>query len=285
MSKEKGGSQSRDVIRRLRKNKLAMTGLIILLLLIAASLLAPWIAPYGYDDQDVTRRFLSPCPEFWMGTDSLGRDIFSRVLYGGRISLMVGILATGSSAVIGIILGAIAGYFGGKRDNVIMRALDVLMAMPQILLAIAIAATLGTGVRNAVIAVSVANVPRFARVVRAPILAQRNQEYIEAAVAVNAKDQRIIFRHILPNVMAPIIVEVTLGVGIAIISTAGLSFLGLGVQPPVPEWGAMLSAGRQYIRDYWHVVTFPGIAIMLTVFSLNVFGDGLRDALDPRLKN
>ena len=135
------------------------------------------------------------------------------------------------------------------------------------------------------IAVSVANVPRFARVVRAPILAQRNQEYIEAAVAVNAKDQRIIFRHILPNVMAPIIVEVTLGVGIAIISTAGLSFLGLGVQPPVPEWGAMLSAGRQYIRDYWHVVTFPGIAIMLTVFSLNVFGDGLRDALDPRLKN
>ena len=285
MSKEKGGSQSRDVIRRLRKNKLAMTGLIILLLLIAASLLAPWIAPYGYDDQDVTRRFLSPCPEFWMGTDSLGRDIFSRVLYGGRISLMVGILATGSSVVIGIILGAIAGYFGGKRDNVIMRALDVLMAMPQILLAIAIAATLGTGVRNAVIAVSVANVPRFARVVRAPILAQRNQEYIEAAVAVNAKDQRIIFRHILPNVMAPIIVEVTLGVGIAIISTAGLSFLGLGVQPPVPEWGAMLSAGRQYIRDYWHVVTFPGIAIMLTVFSLNVFGDGLRDALDPRLKN
>lgn len=285
MGKEKGGSQSRDVIRRLRKNKLAMTGLIILLLLIAASLLAPWIAPYGYDDQDVTRRFLSPCPEFWMGTDSLGRDIFSRVLYGGRISLMVGILATGSSAVIGIILGAIAGYFGGKRDNVIMRALDVLMAMPQILLAIAIAATLGTGVRNAVIAVSVANVPRFARVVRAPILAQRNQEYIEAAVAVNAKDQRIIFRHILPNVMAPIIVEVTLGVGIAIISTAGLSFLGLGVQPPVPEWGAMLSAGRQYIRDYWHVVTFPGIAIMLTVFSLNVFGDGLRDALDPRLKN
>ena len=285
MSKEKGGSQSRDVIRRLRKNKLAMTGLIILLLLIAASLFAPWIAPYGYDDQDVTRRFLSPCPEFWMGTDSLGRDIFSRVLYGGRISLMVGILATGSSAVIGIILGAIAGYFGGKRDNVIMRALDVLMAMPQILLAIAIAATLGTGVRNAVIAVSVANVPRFARVVRAPILAQRNQEYIEAAVAVNAKDQRIIFRHILPNVMAPIIVEVTLGVGIAIISTAGLSFLGLGVQPPVPEWGAMLSAGRQYIRDYWHVVTFPGIAIMLTVFSLNVFGDGLRDALDPRLKN
>ena len=285
MSKEKGGSQSRDVIRRLRKNKLAMTGLIILLLLIAASLLAPWIAPYGYDDQDVTRRFLSPCPEFCMGTDSLGRDIFSRVLYGGRISLMVGILATGSSAVIGIILGAIAGYFGGKRDNVIMRALDVLMAMPQILLAIAIAATLGTGVRNAVIAVSVANVPRFARVVRAPILAQRNQEYIEAAVAVNAKDQRIIFRHILPNVMAPIIVEVTLGVGIAIISTAGLSFLGLGVQPPVPEWGAMLSAGRQYIRDYWHVVTFPGIAIMLTVFSLNVFGDGLRDALDPRLKN
>lgn len=285
MAKEKGNSQRRDVIRRLKKNKLAMTGLIILFLLIAASALAPWIAPYGYDDQDVTRRFLAPCADYWLGTDSLGRDIFSRILYGGRISLAVGILATGSSAVAGIILGAVAGYFGGKKDNAIMRVLDVLMAMPQILLAIAIAATLGTGVRNAVIAVSVANIPRFARVVRAPILAQRNQEYIEAAVAVNAKDQRIIFRHILPNVMAPIIVEVTLGVGIAIISTAGLSFLGLGVQPPVPEWGAMLSAGRQYIREYWHVVTFPGIAIMLTVFSLNVFGDGLRDALDPRLKN
>lgn len=264
---------------------MAMLGLVIIVVLILATLLASVIAPYGYDDQDVNRAFLGPSMQHLFGTDNLGRDIFSRILYGGRISLTMGLISVSLASVVGIFLGAVAGYYGGKIDDIIMRILDVLMAMPNILLAIAIAAALGPGLVNCMVAVGISTIPRFARVVRGPILALRNQEYIEASIAVNASDARIIFRHVLPNVMAPIIVQSTLYIANAVMAASSLSFLGMGVQPPSPEWGAMLSAGRQYIREYWHVVTFPGIAIMLTVFSLNVLGDGLRDALDPRLKN
>lgn len=274
-----------DLWKRLRRNRMAMLGLVIIVVLILATLLAPVIAPYGYDDQDVNRAFLGPSMQHLFGTDNLGRDIFSRILYGGRISLTMGLISVSLASVVGIFLGAVAGYYGGKIDDIIMRILDVLMAMPNILLAIAIAAALGPGLVNCMVAVGISTIPRFARVVRGPILALRNQEYIEASIAVNASDARIIFRHVLPNVMAPIIVQATLYIANAVMAASSLSFLGMGVQPPSPEWGAMLSAGRQYIREYWHVVTFPGIAIMLTVFSLNVLGDGLRDALDPRLKN
>lgn len=274
-----------DLWKRLRRNRMAMLGLVIIVVLILATLLASVIAPYGYDDQDVNRAFLGPSMQHLFGTDNLGRDIFSRILYGGRISLTMGLISVSLASVVGIFLGAVAGYYGGKIDDIIMRILDVLMAMPNILLAIAIAAALGPGLVNCMVAVGISTIPRFARVVRGPILALRNQEYIEASIAVNASDARIIFRHVLPNVMAPIIVQSTLYIANAVMAASSLSFLGMGVQPPSPEWGAMLSAGRQYIREYWHVVTFPGIAIMLTVFSLNVLGDGLRDALDPRLKN
>ena len=274
-----------DLWKRLRRNRMAMLGLVIIVVLILATLLASVIAPYGYDDQDVNRAFFGPSMQHLFGTDNLGRDIFSRILYGGRISLTMGLISVSLASVVGIFLGAVAGYYGGKIDDIIMRILDVLMAMPNILLAIAIAAALGPGLVNCMVAVGISTIPRFARVVRGPILALRNQEYIEASIAVNASDARIIFRHALPNVMAPIIVQSTLYIAYAVMAASSLSFLGMGVQPPSPEWGAMLSAGRQYIREYWHVVTFPGIAIMLTVFSLNVLGDGLRDALDPRLKN
>lgn len=284
MNEGKKSGQS-DLWKRLKRNRMAMLGLAIILLLIFATLLAPIIAPYGYDDQDVNRAFLGPCAQHLFGTDNLGRDIFSRILYGGRISLTMGLISVSLASVVGIFLGAVAGYYGGRIDNIIMRILDVLMAMPNILLAIAIAAALGPGLVNCMVAVGISTIPRFARVVRGPILALRNQEYIEASIAVNASDARIIFRHVLPNVLAPIIVQATLYIANAVMAASSLSFLGMGVQPPSPEWGAMLSAGRQYIREYWHVVTFPGIAIMLTVFSLNVLGDGLRDALDPRLKN
>lgn len=278
-------SMAGEVLSRLVRNKGAVIGFVIILVVVVACILAPVIAPYDYDAQDTSRRFTEPCAEFIMGTDNLGRDIFSRILYGGRVSLQVGFIATGISAFFGITLGAISGYYGGKVDNVIMRVLDVFMAMPNLLLAIAISASLGTGIGSAMIAVGISSIPQFARIVRGPILSVKGQEFIEAAVAIDASDKRIIFRHILPNVLSPIIVQITLGVANSIIAAASLSFLGLGVQPPNPEWGAMLSDARRYIVDHSYMVTFPGLAIALVVISLNLFGDGLRDAMDPRLKD
>ncbi len=278
-------SMTGEVLSRLVRNKGAIIGFVIILIVVGACILAPVIAPYDYDAQDTSRKFIEPCAEFIMGTDNLGRDIFSRILYGGRISLQVGFISTAISAVFGITLGAISGYYGGKIDNVIMRVLDVFMAMPNLLLAIAISASLGTGIVSAMIAVGVSSIPQFARIVRGPILSVKGQEFIEAAVAIDASDKRIIFRHLLPNVLSPIIVQITLGVAQAIITAASLSFLGLGVQPPYPEWGAMLSSAREYIMNHSYMVTFPGLAIALLVISLNLFGDGLRDAMDPRLKD
>lgn len=275
----------REVWRRLKHNKAAMFGLAVILILIFAAVFADFIAPYGYDDQNLKERFQTPNGQHWLGTDNFGRDIFSRIIYGAQVSLKVGLLAVGIAMLSGGALGAIAGFYGGKLDNVIMRFIDILLAIPSILLAISIVAALGPELRNVMIAVGVGSIPSYARIVRASVLSIRDQEFIEAARAVGANDTRLILKHIIPNSLAPLIVQSTIGVAGAILSAAGLGFIGLGIQPPLAEWGAMLNSGRQYIRDYPHMTAFPGLAIMITIFALNLLGDGLRDALDPRLKH
>lgn len=279
-------SQWREVWRMLTKNKMAMLGLFILLFLIVLALFADII--YDYDSivikQNLAHRLQGPSGAHWLGTDEFGRDILARLIHGARVSLKVGILAVGLSIIVGGILGAISGFYGGTIDNIIMRAMDIFLAVPSILLAIAIVSALGPSMINLMIAISVSSVPTYARIVRASVLSIRDQEFIEAAKAIGASNTRIIFKHIIPNALAPVIVQGTLGVAKAILSIAGLSFIGLGIQPPAPEWGSMLSGGRQYLRYAWWVTTFPGLAIMITILSLNLLGDGLRDALDPRLK-
>ena len=278
-------SQWVEVWRRLKRNKMAVLGLIILIILV---LLAVFAVIANYDNvvikQNLAHRLQGPSAAHWLGTDEFGRDIFARLVHGTRVSLQVGIVAVGISIVIGGILGAVAGYYGGKLDNTIMRIMDIFLAVPSILLAIAIVSALGPSIINLMLAISISSVPSYARIVRASVLSIRDQEFIEAAKAIGASNTRIIFRHIIPNSLAPVIVQATLGVASAILSTAGLSFIGLGIQPPAPEWGSMLSGGRQYLRYAWWVTTFPGVAIMITILSLNLLGDGLRDALDPRLK-
>ncbi|MDD7261083.1 MAG: ABC transporter permease [Fusobacterium mortiferum] len=279
-------SQWVEVWRRLKRNKMAVLGLIILIILVLLAVFADVIA--NYDNvvikQNLAHRLQGPSAAHWLGTDEFGRDIFVRLVHGTRVSLQVGIVAVGISIVIGGILGAVAGYYGGKLDNTIMRIMDIFLAVPSILLAIAIVSALGPSIINLMLAISISSVPSYARIVRASVLSIRDQEFIEAAKAIGASNTRIIFRHIIPNSLAPVIVQATLGVASAILSTAGLSFIGLGIQPPAPEWGSMLSGGRQYLRYAWWVTTFPGVAIMITILSLNLLGDGLRDALDPRLK-
>ncbi len=278
-------SQWAEVWRRLKKNKLAMVGLAIIILLILTAIFANVIAPHSPTEQNLRNRNVSPNRDNWLGTDDLGRDIFTRIIYGARVSLAVGFLAISLSVIIGGTIGALAGFYGGLIDNVAMRTMDILLAIPSILLAIAIVSAFGGGLVNLMIAVGISYIPVFARIVKAAVISIKEQEFIEAARAIGANDVRIILKHILPNSMAPIIVQGTLGVAGAILSAAGLSFLGMGVKPPTPEWGSMLSAGRVVLREAWHVATFPGIAIMITIFALNLFGDGLRDALDPRLRD
>lgn len=275
----------RDVWHSLKKNKSALFGMAIIFLLFFFAITADFIAPYGIDEQNLALGIVKPGSGYPMGTDNFGRDIMSRIIHGSRISLMVGFVSVSISLLIGGSLGAIAGFFGGKLDNVIMRLMDVLLAIPSILLAISIVSALGPGLVNVMIAVGISSIPSYARIVRASVITLKDQEFIEAARAVGTSNFRIIAKHLIPNSLAPIIVQATLGVAGAILSAAGLSFIGLGIQPPTPEWGAMLSTGRQYIRDYPHITAFPGLAIMITIFGLNLFGDGLRDALDPRLKN
>lgn len=274
-----------EIWHRFCRNKMAMFGLIVILLLVLCAIFADFIAPYGYDDQNLEIAMQSPSAEHWFGTDNFGRDIFSRVVYGSRISLQVGLISVGVAIVAGGILGALAAFYGKATDSIIMRAMDILLAIPGMLLAIAIAASLGPGLGNMMIAIAIGNIPGYARVVRAAVLTVKEQEYIEAAQSIGASDFRVILRHIIPNAMAPIIVQATLGVAGSILSCASLSFLGLGITPPIPEWGSMLSSARQYLRDAWYMATFPGIFIMITVYALNVVGDGLRDAIDPRLKD
>ena len=277
--------QFAQVMHRLRKNKAAMLGLGIVLVLIVLAILSPWIMPYDYTKMDIKNTYASPSAAHWFGCDELGRDIFSRLLYGSRASLSLGLLATLLSTAIGVVLGSVVGYFGGKVDTVIMRLLDILQAIPGMLLSIAISAALGSGFGNTIIALSIGGVPMTVRLLRGSILTVRKQEYIEAAEKINCSKLRIITAHILPNAIAPLIVSVTMGIGNTILQAASLSYIGLGVQPPTPEWGAMLSAGKAVITRYPHLCIFPGLCIMVIVLSFNMLGDGLRDAMDPKLKN
>ena len=284
-TKKSSHSGFRAVMKRLRKNKLAMVGLFIIILLIICVIFADFIAPYGYEEMDTSNCYSWPTKEHICGTDKLGRDVFSRLIYGTRYSLQIGVLSVAIAASLGLIFGSIAGYYGGKVDMIIMRILDIYQSVPGLLLSIAFAAALGPGITNATIAIGISTIASHARMIRASIMTVRDSEYVDAARLINASTGRIIVKHILPNAISPLIVSVTMSVGSSILAAATLSFIGLGSQPPAPEWGAMLTAGRSVMRDYGYLVIFPGIAIMLTVLSFNLLGDGLRDALDPRLKN
>lgn len=277
-------SQAKEIIHRFLKDKAAVISLIFILLLVICALFPEQIAPYAYDKQDYSTTFLTPSLEHPFGTDNYGRDILSRVIYGTRISLGIGLLAVAISCVIGIIIGAIAGFYGSVTDNILMRLVDIMLAIPSILLMMAIVTALGNGELNLTIAIAISSVPGYARIVRASVMTEKEKEYIEAARSVGTSDLKIIMRHILPNCMAPIIVQATMSIATAILSIASLSFVGLGISPPTPEWGSMLNDAQGFMRDHWHTVTFPGLMIMLTVFAFNLLGDGLRDALDPKLK-
>ena len=271
--------------RRLKKNKMAIFGLVILVLLILVAIFADQIATHDFSKQDLLSQRQKPSAEHLFGTDKFGRDIFSRVIQGSRISLTVGLISVSIAVVFGSLIGALAGYYGGVTDNILMRTMDILLAIPQILLAIAISAAMGKGLTNLMVAVGISSIPQYARIMRASVLGVKDSEFIEATKAAGGSDLRTIFKHIIPNCLAPIIVQATLGVAFAILTAAGLSFIGLGLDPGVPEWGAMLSEGRDYIRDFPHMTIFPGLAIMITIFALNVLGDGFRDALDPKLRD
>lgn len=280
-------SRAAAVWRRLKKNRMAVVGLVILGLIVFFAVFADLF--FNYEALVVTQhgelRLKPPSPQHWLGTDEVGRDILARIVHGARVSLPVAFATIAIAMVAGGLLGAIAGYGSKRVDNVIMRVMDIFLAIPSILLSIALVSALGPSMGNLLLAISISNIPPFARIVRSSVMTIRNEEYIEAARAIGAGDARIIFRHIIPNCMAPIIVQATLSIAGSILAIASLSFIGLGIQPPTPEWGSMLSGGRQYIRAAWWVCAFPGIAIMLTILSLNLLGDGLRDALDPKLKN
>jgi len=283
--REKKHSQWGDIAKRLTRDKLAMVGLAIVLLLIFVAIFAKYLAPYDYTAQDMKNRMAWPSAEHLLGTDNFGRDLLSRIIYGARTSLLIALISIVISTAVGIVLGAFAGYFGGWVDTIIMRLMDILMAIPQILMAVSIQAALGTGTFNTALAISITGIPMGVRILRAQILSIRDQEYVEAAVATGSGSMRVLFRQILPNCMAPLIVDISLRVGGSIMAISGLSFIGLGVQPPAAEWGSIMTAGRAYIRDFWPLATFPGIAIFLALFGFNVLGDGLRDAMDPKLKD
>lgn len=282
-----------DAWRRFKKNKMAVISLIFLLLLALvgiATLVIDWVTNDAiYDSlvisQNLTQRFEPPSGSHILGLDEFGRDILLRILWGTRYSLFMSIAAVIGAGIVGTVIGAVAGYYGGRVDNVIMRLMDIVLSLPYMLLAIAIVAALGPGLVNVLISIAIGYVPEFARITRASVMTIREREFVEAAKAVGASDKAVIFQQILPNAMAPLIVEVTMAIAGAILSIAGLSFLGLGIQPPLPEWGAMLTNARGYIRDAWHITVFPGLIILITILALNIIGDGLRDALDPKLKN
>ncbi|CAM4463103.1 nickel transporter permease [Paenibacillus typhae] len=282
---EKVSGPWRDAWKAFRKNKTAMMGLCIIVFFILIALLAPLIAPYDYKEQELVNRLQAPSADHWFGTDDLGRDLFTRVLYGARISLWVGFFSVIGSIIVGTILGVLAGFYGKWIDMIISRLFDILLAFPGILLAIAIVAILGPSLQNALYAIAIVNIPTYGRLVRAKVLSLKEEEYITAARAIGMKNSRILLKHILPNSLTPIIVQGTLGIATAIIEAAALGFLGLGAQPPDPEWGKMLSDSRQFIQKAPWTVIFPGGAIMLTVLGFNLMGDGLRDVLDPRMKS
>jgi peptide/nickel transport system permease protein len=272
------------VVRELRRNRGAMVGLVVLLLLVLMALFAPRIAPYDPIEVEARLRFIEPSRDHWMGTDKYGRDILSRVIHGARISLVVGFISVGIGMLAGVPLGLLAGWAGGWVNTMIMRFTDAMLALPGLLLALSIVAALGPSLTNAMIAVGVGTIPTYVRLVQSSVLSARENVYVGAAQVAGCSPVRIMFRHILPNVAAPVIVVSTLGMGTSILSASGLSFLGLGAQPPTPEWGATVADGRNFLTSAWWVSTFPSLAIMVTVLAINLFGDGLRDALDPRLR-
>ena len=278
-------SQSAEIWRRFKKSKTAIIGLIMLSVLVLLAIFADVITPYDAEKSDAANRLQLPSWEHLFGTDELGRDIFTRIAMGTRISLLVGIVSVTVSAVGGIILGSLAGYYGGKVDKLIMRFVDIWMAIPSLLLNITIVAVLGVGLQNVMIAIGISSIPGYCRTIRASILSIKSSDFIEASKACGASDLYLIATHIIPNSLAPLIVQATLRMGASILVCASMSFMGLGVVPPTPEWGAMLSTGRSFLRDYPHLCTFPGAAIMYTVLAMNLLGDGVRDALDPKLKN
>lgn len=287
MVRTKKRSQVKSVWVRYKKNKLAMLGLVMLAAMLLCAVFADFIVDYETDaiSQNMKMRLMSPSKEHIFGTDQYGRDMFARIIFGARISLFVGLATVAISLTAGAMIGATAGYYGGRIDNALMRIMDVFLAIPGLLMAIAVVAALGPGLVNLLIANSITRIPQFARVVRSAILSIKGQEFIEAAKACGTKNSRIILRHILPNAIGPIIVQATLNMGTTILGIAALSFIGLGIQPPMPEWGSMLSDARSQMRYYPYLVITPGIAIMLAVMSFNLIGDGLRDSLDPKLKN
>ncbi len=270
--------------RRFVRSRTGLVGAIVLLIVTICAIFAAQVAPYNPTRQDFRVELQPPSSEHLMGTDEFGRDVLSRVIWGARASLAAGGVAASIALVVGLVLGMVAAFYGGRPDSVIMRVMDILLAFPYLLLAIAVVAILGPGLLNAMIAIGIVYIPHYARVVRGAVLAVRAREYVEAARALGAPDRRVMVQHVLPNALAPVIVQTTLTVGVAIIDTAGLSFLGLGTQPPTPDWGNMLSGGRSYVIDSPWIATFPGIAILVTVLSLNLMGDALRDAFDPRLR-
>jgi len=278
-------SPTQQALRRLRRDRAAIAYAIFLLLMVIISALAPVLAPRDPIETNLSQRLVPPAtPGYPLGADDLGRDILSRLIWGGRISLLVGFSAVLFAMAFGVLVGLVGGYFGGWLDSLIMRLIDILMAFPAILLAIAIVASLGPGLRNAMLAISIVGIPYYARIVRGSVLSLREQEFVYAARIIGVPDFGILIRHVLPNCLGPLIVAATLDVGWMIMAAAGLSFLGLGAQPPTAEWGVMLSQGRQFIRAAPHVSIMPGAAIFLVVLALNLLGDGLRDALDPRLR-
>ncbi len=269
-------------VRRFLRNRAAVLGLVLVFLLVAVAVLAPLLAPYAPDAQNLRARLEPPSPEHRFGTDEFGRDILSRVIYGTRISLLTGLVPVFSAALVGTIIGLLAGFYRGAVDSVLMRVMDVFLAFPSLLLALAVVGALGPGLRNAVIAVAVVGVPGYARIVRSVVLGAREEEYVQAARALGAGDARLLGRELLPAAFGALSVQATLGIGFAILSMAGLSFLGLGVQPPTSDWGEMLSRGRRFLPEAGWLLLYPGAAISLTVLAFNLLGDGLRDALDPR---
>jgi peptide/nickel transport system permease protein len=262
-----------------------MAGMVIIILLALVTIFADQLAPYHFETADFSASFARPSAEHPLGCDKLGRDTLSRVIYGARTSLQIGLGATVIATVVGVVLGAFCGYYGGWIDTIFMRFLDIFQSIPNLLFSIVLAASLGVGVKNAIIAVGITSAPLFARMIRGSIMQIRGSEYIEAARSINARDPRVIIKHIIPNAISPVIVQITMKIGSAIIYGATLSFIGLGAQPPTAEWGAMISEARNYIRNYPALIMYPGAALMICVLAFNLFGDGLRDALDPRLKN
>ncbi|MFP7486741.1 ABC transporter permease [Priestia filamentosa] len=282
---EETSSSFREGWRSFKKNKLALVGGAIVLFFILLAIFAPVIAPEGVNEQKLQERLQAPSSEHWFGTDDFGRDVFSRVLHGAKTSLWVGFFSVMGSIIVGSFLGIIAGYYGKIADAIISRIFDILLAFPSILLAIGIVAVLGPSLQNALIAIAVINIPNFGRLIRSRVLSVKEEEYILAAKAIGMSDHRILFHHVLPNSITPIIVQGTLAVATAIIEAAALGFLGLGAQPPNAEWGRMLADSKQYLIQAPWTMIFPGVAIMLVVLGFNLLGDGLRDALDPRMKN